>query len=158
MNPDDEKGQSLFIREEMSMQLVLSGVTYAYPAAREAVINNLTIAFPTGWTALLGDNGCGKTTLAKIACGLLRPDAGSVTRDLVCAYVAQDADEPPEALADFALDYGRAARELRESFRIADDMPWRWDELSFGERKKLQQEKTRSLPSGVDLSILMKVN
>ena len=122
----------------MSMQLVLSGVCYAYPAAREAVLNNVTITFPVGWTALLGDNGCGKTTLARVACGLLQPDAGSVTRDLVCAYVAQDADEPPEGLADFALDYGREARELRESFRIEDDMPWRFDELSFGERKKLQ--------------------
>ena len=120
------------------MQLVLSGVTYAYPAAREAVIKNLTITFPAGWTALLGDNGCGKTTLAKVACGLIEPDAGSVTRNLVCSYVAQDADEPPEGLADFALDYGRDARELRDSFRIEDDMPWRWDELSFGERKKLQ--------------------
>ena len=120
------------------MQLVLSGVRYAYPAAREAVLNNVTITFPAGWTALLGDNGCGKTTLAKIACGLIEPDAGSVTRGLVCAYVAQDADEPPEGLADFALDYGREARELREAFRIEDDMPWRFDELSFGERKKLQ--------------------
>ncbi|MBM6815829.1 ABC-F family ATP-binding cassette domain-containing protein [Olsenella uli] len=120
------------------MQLMLSGVRYAYPAAREAVLDNVTITFPTGWTALLGDNGCGKTTLAKIACGLLTPDAGSVTRGLVCAYVAQDADEPPEALTDFALDYGREARELREAFRIEDDMPWRFDELSFGERKKLQ--------------------
>lgn len=122
----------------MSMQLVLSGVRYAYPAAREAVLDNVTITFPTGWTALLGDNGCGKTTLAKIACGLIEPDAGSVTRGLVCAYVAQDADEPPEGLVDFALDYGRAARELRKAFRIEDDMPWRFDELSFGERKKLQ--------------------
>ena len=120
------------------MQLVLSGVRYAYPAAREAVLNNVTITFPTGWTALLGDNGCGKTTLAKIACGLIAPDAGSVTCGLVCAYVAQDADEPPEGLADFALDYGREARELREAFRIEDDMPWRFGELSFGERKKLQ--------------------
>ena len=73
------------------MQLVLSGVRYAYPAAREAVLDNVTITFPVGWTALLGDNGCGKTTLAKIACGLIEPDAGSVTRGLVCAYVAQDA-------------------------------------------------------------------
>ena len=120
------------------MQLVLSGVCYAYPAAREAVLDNVTITFPTGWTALLGDNGCGKTTLAKIACGLIEPDAGSVTHDLVCAYVAQDADKPPEGLADFALDYDREARRLREAFRIEDDMPWRFGELSFGERKKLQ--------------------
>ena len=120
------------------MQLVLSGVRYAYPSAREAVLDNVTITFPVGWTALLGDNGCGKTTLAKIACGLVAPDAGSVTHDLVCAYVAQDADEAPEGLADFALDYDREARRLREAFRIEDDMPWRFDELSFGERKKLQ--------------------
>ena len=120
------------------MQLMLSGVRYAYPAAREAVLDNVTITFPTGWTALLGDNGCGKTTLAKIACGIIAPDAGSVTRGLVCAYVAQDADESPEELTDFALDFGRKARELRDAFRITDDMPWRFDELSFGERKKLQ--------------------
>lgn len=50
----------------------------------------------------------------------------------------QDADETPEALEDFALDYGRDARELREAFRIAEDMPWRLGELSFGELKKLQ--------------------
>lgn len=123
---------------EMSMQLMLSGVTYAYPSATEPIINNLTITFPCGWTALLGDNGCGKTTLARIACGQLKPDAGSVTGDLVCTYVPQDADIPPASLSDFALDYGRDARMLRSTFRLADDMPWRFDELSFGERKKLQ--------------------
>lgn len=120
------------------MQLMLSGVSYAYPSATMPIINNLTISFPVGWTALLGDNGCGKTTMSKIACGLLAPDAGSVTRGLVCAYVAQEADEPPEALTDFALDFGRDARALRKAFRISDDMPWRFGELSFGERKKLQ--------------------
>ncbi len=122
----------------MSMQLMLSGVTYAYPSAIDPILNNVTVTFPRGWTALLGDNGCGKTTLARLACGQLRPDSGSVTRGLVCAYVAQDADEPPEGLTDFALDYGRDARRLRETFRIEDDMPWRFHELSFGERKKLQ--------------------
>ncbi|WP_455137626.1 ATP-binding cassette domain-containing protein [Thermophilibacter sp.] len=120
------------------MQLMLSGVTYAYPSATEPIINNVTITFPCGWTALLGDNGCGKTTLARIACGQIAPDAGSITRGLLCAYVPQDADEPPADLTDFALDYGREARLLRAAFRIADDMPWRFHELSFGERKKLQ--------------------
>lgn len=122
----------------MSMQLMLSGVTYAYPSASEPIINNVTITFPCGWTALLGDNGCGKTTLARIVCGQIAPDAGSVTRGLLCAYVPQDANEPPADLADFALDYGREAHLLRVAFRIADDMPWRFHELSFGERKKLQ--------------------
>lgn len=132
------EGTSLPRGNEMSMQLMLSGVTYAYPSATEPIINNVTITFPCRWTALLGDNGCGKTTLARIACGQIAPDAGSVTHGLFCAYVAQDADEPPADLADFALDYGREARLLRETFRIADDMPWCFHELSFGERKKLQ--------------------
>lgn len=120
------------------MQLSLTGVTFAYPSAQEPILNNVTVAFPVGWTGLLGDNGCGKSTLARIACGQLQPDAGSVTRGLVSIMCAQEVDEMPDGLYDFAADYGRDARELRRIFRIEDDMPWRIDELSFGERKKLQ--------------------
>lgn len=65
------------------MQLTLSGIRYSYPAALEPILNNVTISFSEGWTGLLGDNGCGKTTLAKIACGLIAPDAGSVSPSLV---------------------------------------------------------------------------
>ena len=120
------------------MQLTLSGVTYAYPSSVQPILNNVSVAFPPGWTGLLGDNGCGKSTLARIACGIIKPDAGSVTGGLFAVMCAQETDEPPEGLYDFAADYGREARELRRIFRIEDDMPWRFDELSFGERKKLQ--------------------
>ena len=120
------------------MQLALSRVTYTYPAAQDPILSNVTIAFPQGWTGLLGDNGCGKSTLAKIACGLLKPDSGTVSGNLLAAYCPQEADEAPTILADFALDFGREARSLRKRLSLTDDMPWRWDELSFGERKKLQ--------------------
>lgn len=120
------------------MQLALSRVTYTHPAAQDPILNNVTIAFPQGWTGLLGDNGCGKSTLAKIACGLIAPDAGTVSNDLFAVYCPQETDEAPHALADFALDFDREARGLRTQLNLTDDMPWRWDELSFGERKKLQ--------------------
>lgn len=120
------------------MQLALSRVTYTHPAAQDPILNNVTIAFPQGWAGLLGDNGCGKSTLAKIACGLLKPDSGAVSGNLLAAYCPQEADEAPAILADFALDFGREARSLRKRLSLTDDMPWRWDELSFGERKKLQ--------------------
>ena len=120
------------------MQLTLSGIRYSYPAALEPILNNVTISFSEGWTGLLGDNGCGKTTLAKIACGLIAPNAGSVSPNLVCLYCAQEAEAVPEALYDFASDYGREARALRDALGLEDDMAWRYDALSFGERKKLQ--------------------
>ncbi|WP_291288857.1 ATP-binding cassette domain-containing protein [Enorma sp.] len=120
------------------MQLTLSGIRYTYPSALEPILNNVTISFAEGWTGLLGDNGCGKTTLAKIACGLIAPDAGSVSPNLVCLYCAQETEDAPEALYDFASDFGREARMLRDALGLEDDMAWRYDALSFGERKKLQ--------------------
>lgn len=120
------------------MQIALSGVSYAYPSAADPILNNVSVTFPRGWTGLLGDNGCGKTTLAKIACGLIEPDTGSVTRGLFAIMCAQETDIAPDGLADFALDFGREAREVRRIFRIEDDMPWRYAELSCGEQKKLQ--------------------
>lgn len=120
------------------MQLALSRVTYTHPAAQDPILDTVTIAFPPGWTGLLGDNGCGKSTLARLACGLIEPDSGSISGDLFAIYCPQEADEAPTALSDFALDFGHETRALREQLNLTDDMPWRWDELSFGERKKLQ--------------------
>lgn len=54
------------------MQLALSRVSYTHPAAQDPILNTATIAFAQGWTGLLGDNGCGKSTLARVACGFWR--------------------------------------------------------------------------------------
>lgn len=124
------------------MQITLSGVGYTYPSATEPILSNVSATFPQGWSGLLGDNGCGKTTLAKIICGAIEPDAGTITRGLFALMCAQETAEPPDGLSDFALDYGREARELRRIFRIEDDMAWRYDGLSCGEQKKLQVAAT----------------
>ena len=41
-------------------------------------------------------------------------------------------------ICDFAAAYDREARDLRCELALEDDMPWRYDELSCGEQKKLQ--------------------
>ena len=79
------------------MQLALSRVSYTHPAAQDPILNDVTLAFPEGWTGLLGDNGCGKSTLARIACGALEPDAGAVSNGLFCVYCPQEADEQPRS-------------------------------------------------------------
>ena len=42
--------------------------------------------------ALMGRNGCGKTTLLRLLAGLVRPLRGTITYEGVAAYVPQDAD------------------------------------------------------------------
>lgn len=56
--------------------LTLSGVDFSY--GNGLVLNNLAIDVAPGeMVALLGPNGCGKTTLLKLASGILRPQNGT---------------------------------------------------------------------------------
>ncbi|PKQ26824.1 MAG: multidrug ABC transporter ATP-binding protein [Actinobacteria bacterium HGW-Actinobacteria-4] len=53
------------------------GVRRAFGAVQAVVDASLTVA-PGRVTALIGPNGCGKTTLMLMLAGLLRPDAGHI--------------------------------------------------------------------------------
>ncbi|MBR2459909.1 MAG: ABC transporter ATP-binding protein [Clostridia bacterium] len=58
--------------------LTLSGVSKSYGNAKE-VLSNLNMTFPRGKVVgLLGPNGCGKTTLIKLICGLHQPTSGTI--------------------------------------------------------------------------------
>lgn len=120
------------------MQLNLANIRYSYPAAAEPALRGVTATFPQGWTGIVGDNGGGKTTLALVACGLIRPDSGSVMPQLLSLYCPQDATEPPANLEDFALAYDGSAVRLRCDLGIEDDWPWRYSTLSGGQQKRLQ--------------------
>ncbi|AKG23124.1 energy-coupling factor ABC transporter ATP-binding protein [Calothrix sp. 336/3] len=55
-------------------------VYYTYPGAQESALNGLTLKIPSGKKcALIGQNGCGKTTLFLLANGLYKPDSGIVS-------------------------------------------------------------------------------
>src|SRR5687768_2567884 len=68
------------------MPLTAHRVSYAYGRARKArdgfTLRDVTIDVPDrSITALLGPNGCGKTTLLKLLSGVLEPDEGVVALD-----------------------------------------------------------------------------
>lgn len=121
-----------------NMQLNLFNIKYAYPSAADPALRGVTATLPQGWTGIVGDNGGGKTTLALVACGILRPDAGTVTPSLLSAYCAQDVKEPPGNVTDFALTYDGPAVRLRRELGIEDDWAWRYVTLSGGQQKRLQ--------------------
>lgn len=120
------------------MQLNLTHLTYTYPGATAAALEEVTLTLRPGWTGIVGDNGCGKTTLALIACGKLRPDAGAVGPRLFSVYCAQDPDVEPDTLANFASDWNREAQDIRRRLAIEDDWLWRYDTLSGGQKKRIQ--------------------
>ena len=124
--------------------LRLSHITYTYPGTPDPVLCDVSVTFGMGWTGIIGDNGCGKSTLARIAGGLLRPDAGSVTPHMSCAYCPQDTAEPPAELEEFACDYDARACQLRDLLAIDDEMSWRYDTLT--ELRRAQEDTGRGRP------------
>jgi len=59
--------------------LELRDVSYTYPGATRPALDRVSCRLETGQlAALVGPNGCGKSTLALVAAGLLTPQAGNV--------------------------------------------------------------------------------
>jgi ATP-binding cassette, subfamily C, bacterial len=60
-------------------ELVVRGLDFAYGPHSEPVLRGLDLTVPPGGhLAVVGPSGIGKSTLAGLLCGLLRPDAGTV--------------------------------------------------------------------------------
>ena len=117
-------------------------VTYAYGAA--PVLDRVSLELRRGEVvALTGPNGVGKTTLAKLAVGLLEPQAGAVSRTGRACYLSQDpgrylvAERVDEEVA-LAVDgdLARARRALAEVGLTGFDARHPRD-LSTGERERL---------------------
>ncbi len=73
--PDPVWGEN----EVMGTQLQLDGVTFTYDGRRD-VLKNVNMVFPEkGMTAIVGESGCGKSTVVNMLVGAYRPKEGNVT-------------------------------------------------------------------------------
>ena len=79
----------------------IDAISFGY--TQKAVLTDINLSITKGEVvALLGPNGCGKSTLIKIMLGLLRPDAGRVLlngkniRKLDTGYLAQEIAYVPQ--------------------------------------------------------------
>lgn len=71
--------------------IMVRGVSKSFQGKQ--VLQNVTISFEAGKIhGIIGRNGSGKTVLIKTICGLIRPDAGSVTVD--GKEIGKDVDFP----------------------------------------------------------------
>ena len=58
----------------------LKNISYTYPGSKAPVLANLNLQVPRNkWTTIIGHNGSGKSTIARLIDGLLVPDEGEIT-------------------------------------------------------------------------------
>lgn len=87
------------VRERKSIELVdvrfidklsLYGITWQYADSEKSVLKNLSLTINKGESvAFIGASGAGKTTLADVVLGLLKPKAGTVEMDGIDVYSIQ---------------------------------------------------------------------
>ena len=122
----------------------------------EPILSEINLEFQPGLTMLLGPNGCGKSTLLKLAAGVEKPDAGTISVDSHdlwseeiearknLAFVSEQPDLTPYAtlkeilnlvcrLRHESLDKGREALEFFDLERLASRTV---RELSLGQRRR----------------------
>jgi ATPase subunit of ABC transporter with duplicated ATPase domains len=118
--------------------LNIEHISFTYPGVSFTLFEDITLQLPSGWTGLVGANGCGKTTLLKLCTGILTADSGTVHSPGPAVYCPQRTDNPPEYCSLFLEQATRSAAKLRTQLAIEGDWLKRWSTLSHGERKRLQ--------------------
>ena len=76
--------------------LSVKHISFTYPGADRKTLDDISFEIEKGsYTAVAGTNGSGKSTMAKIICGLLEPDSGTVEIQENCltSMVLQSPDD-----------------------------------------------------------------
>lgn len=122
----------------MNLFLNLNHITLVYESATEALFEDIAFHAATGWSGVIGANGTGKTTLLKLATGLLAPIEGQINVPPNTVYCPQRTDHIPIKFNELLSANTKSAHLAKSQLGIDADWIDRWNTLSHGERKRAQ--------------------
>jgi ATP-binding cassette, subfamily B, bacterial len=131
-------------------------VTFTYPTGNRPVLDGFDLTVPAGASlAIVGQNGAGKTTVAKLLCRLYDPDSGSIEID---GADLRDLDLAAwrRRLAAVFQDFVRYELALRDNVAPlgapTEDLERALDEAGARDLADLDTPLAKGYPGGIDLS------
>ena len=131
-------------------------VTFAYPGTDRPVLRNFSVTIPAGSSfAIVGTNGAGKTTIAKLLCRLYDPQGGAIRVDGVDL---REFDLPwwRAHLAAVFQDFVRYELPLRDNIAplggTDDDIGSALAEAGADGLASLATPMAKGYPGGIDVS------
>lgn len=116
--PEDSSGELPF--PGMKNEIKLENIYFSYPNAKEPALKGVNLTIRKGEKlALIGENGCGKTTLTKLLLGVYPASGGSVTIDGV-PLASIHKDEFWKKVSIVSQDFVTYKLTLRENVGISD--------------------------------------
>lgn len=98
----------------------ISGLSFSYKNEKE-IFNNISFSIPKGMSALIGENGLGKTTLCRILFGLEKITSGKIT--VGCVEINKKNAHKYISLvlqnADYQLNLNSVEAEVELTFKLA---------------------------------------
>lgn len=130
--------------------LEFRNVTFTYPGAAKPTIKNLSFTLADGEKlALVGQNGAGKTTIAKLALRLYDPDSGEILYGGVNIKDLRLADYRA-AFAVVFQDFKNFAVSVAENVLLHPETPGEREIVLDALEKSGFSEKLQRLPDGAD--------
>ena len=95
-------------------------VTFRYPNTEKEVLHNVSFQIDsTQKTAIVGENGAGKSTIIKLLCRLYKPDSGKITINGVDLFSLGE-KEYHKLFSVVFQDFGKYNLTLRENVALGD--------------------------------------